>query len=81
MAVRHAGLPGHAGLRRPQMRARRTALLAAYQATLACAAGGELTGRPVEVSWDAELYPALRHHGVRVDEELVLADLIGDLAG
>ncbi|SBW22732.1 hypothetical protein FDG2_3048 [Candidatus Protofrankia californiensis] len=52
----------------------------AYLATLARVTGGELTGRPVEASWDADLRPALQHHAVRVDEELVLADLIGDLA-
>ncbi|WP_250285847.1 DUF2399 domain-containing protein, partial [Frankia sp. CiP1_Cm_nod2] len=54
----------------------------AYRATLARVTGGELAGRrPVEASWDAELRPALQHHGVRVDEELVLPDLIADLAG
>ncbi|WP_131746624.1 TIGR02679 family protein [Frankia sp. Cppng1_Ct_nod] len=52
----------------------------AYRAVLACVTGGELAGRPVDATWDADLRPALEHHGVRVDEELVLADLIGDLA-
>ncbi len=51
----------------------------AYQAALASVTGGELAGRPVEASWDADLGPAMQGHGIRVDEELVLADLIGDL--
>ncbi len=52
----------------------------AYQDALARVTGGELTGRPVEATWDPGLRPALERHAVRVDEELVLADLIGDLA-
>lgn len=38
-----------------------------------------LTGRPVEASWSPELRGALLGHGLRVEEELVLDDLVGDL--
>ncbi|WP_372341713.1 DUF2399 domain-containing protein [Nocardia sp. CC216A] len=31
-------------------------------------------------AWDAELAPTLHRHGVRIEEELVLDELIGDLA-
>lgn len=50
---------------------------AAYQATEAT--GGELTGRPVDASWDRGLRSALEQRGVRVEEELVLPALINDL--
>ncbi|CAM3804923.1 TIGR02679 family protein [Kibdelosporangium persicum] len=50
---------------------------AAYQA--AEATGGELTGRPVDASWDRGLRSALEQRGVRVEEELVLPALINDL--
>jgi uncharacterized protein (TIGR02679 family) len=38
--------------------------------------GLPLTGAPVEPSWDPELGAAMRHHGVAVHEEAVLADLL-----
>ncbi|MFI0235759.1 TIGR02679 family protein [Streptomyces sp. NPDC016845] len=38
-----------------------------------------LTGPPAAAPWDAELAPALRKLGVRVEEETVLDDLLGDL--
>ncbi|WP_327147141.1 TIGR02679 family protein [Nocardia sp. NBC_01329] len=41
--------------------------------------GGTLSGRPGEAVWDSELAGTLRRHGVRVEEELVLDELIGDL--
>jgi uncharacterized protein (TIGR02679 family) len=42
--------------------------------------GGALSGRPVEAAWDQALASALTRCGVRVEEELVLADLVHDLA-
>ncbi|WP_462185835.1 MULTISPECIES: TIGR02679 family protein [unclassified Frankia] len=51
-----------------------------YQAALATVTGGELAGRPVDAAWDPDLRPALEHHAIRVDEELVLAELIDDLS-
>jgi len=42
-------------------------------------AGAGLTGTPVRATWDAGLRPALERRGVRVEEELVLADLLDDL--
>ncbi|ABD10463.1 TIGR02679 family protein [Frankia sp. CcI156] len=50
-----------------------------YQAALTTVTGGELVGRPVDAAWDPDLRPALEHHAIRVDEELVLAELINDL--
>ncbi len=41
--------------------------------------GGTLSGRPGEAVWDSELAGTLRRYGVRVEEELVLDELIGDL--
>jgi uncharacterized protein (TIGR02679 family) len=52
----------------------------AYRAALAAVTGGALAGRPVDATWDPDLRPALEQQAVRVDEELVLPDLIGDLA-
>lgn len=50
-----------------------------YQAALSSSGGGSLTGRPVDATWDPELRPALERHGLHIQEELVLADLIDDL--
>lgn len=52
----------------------------AYQCALASVTGGPLTGRPVDAAWDPDLRPALDQHGVHVQEELVLPDLMADLA-
>jgi uncharacterized protein (TIGR02679 family) len=52
----------------------------AYRAALAAVTGGALAGRPVDATWDPDLRPALEQQAVRVDEELVLPELIGDLA-
>lgn len=52
----------------------------AYQAALSRVTGGVLTGRQVDATWDPDLRPALARRGVHVQEELVLADLVGDLA-
>lgn len=51
----------------------------AYQAALASTSGGVLIGRPVDASWDLDLRPTLARHGVHIQEELVLADLVEDL--
>ncbi|WP_083419972.1 TIGR02679 family protein [Pseudofrankia sp. BMG5.36] len=51
----------------------------AYRTALAVG-GGELTGRPVDAAWDPELRSALEQHAIRIDEELVLPDLLADLA-
>jgi uncharacterized protein (TIGR02679 family) len=50
---------------------------AAYEA--AQTAGGALTGRPADATWDPGLRRALERRGVRVEEELVLPELIDDL--
>jgi hypothetical protein len=42
--------------------------------------GRDLTGRPADAPWDPRLAPAMRAAKVRIDEELVLDDLVGDLA-
>ncbi|SDD73528.1 TIGR02679 family protein [Actinokineospora iranica] len=53
----------------------------AYQQALARVPGaGILTGRPVSASWDPDLAPAMSHAGRQVEEELLLPDLIADLA-
>ncbi|HEX3648032.1 MAG TPA: TIGR02679 family protein [Pseudonocardiaceae bacterium] len=51
----------------------------AYQAALSSTSGGVLTGRPVDAAWDPELRTTLAQHGVHIQEELVLADLVDDL--
>ncbi|HEX3785942.1 MAG TPA: TIGR02679 family protein [Pseudonocardiaceae bacterium] len=50
-----------------------------YQAALSSAGGGDLTGRPVDASWDPDLRPMLERNGIHIQEELVLADLVDDL--
>jgi uncharacterized protein (TIGR02679 family) len=50
-----------------------------YQAALSLSGGGELTGRPVDATWDPDLRPALEQHGIHIQEELVLGDLVDDL--
>lgn len=50
-----------------------------YQAMLSSTKGGPLTGRPVDATWDHGLRPALERHGVHIQEELTLANLISDL--
>jgi uncharacterized protein (TIGR02679 family) len=51
-----------------------------YLAALASSPGGELAGRPVDAAWDPDLRPALESHGIHVQEELVLPELIDDLS-
>lgn len=50
-----------------------------YEAALSSSGGGDLTGRPVDATWDPDLRPALELRGLHIQEELVLADLIHDL--
>lgn len=40
-----------------------------------------LDGQPVDAAWDPALAPAMAERGVRVEEELVLDELLADLAG
>jgi uncharacterized protein (TIGR02679 family) len=42
--------------------------------------GGQLTGNPAETPWDPVLSDAMRRHGRRIEEELVLDALLQDLA-
>ncbi len=49
----------------------------AYSSTTV--AGGSLTGKPADATWDSELRPALERRGVRIEEELVLPALLDDL--
>jgi uncharacterized protein (TIGR02679 family) len=51
-----------------------------YRSALASVTGGALTGRPVDATWDPDLRPALERHHVHIQEELVLPDLMIDLA-
>lgn len=51
----------------------------AYRSALASVTGGALTGRPVDAAWDPDLRPAVEQHGVHIQEELVLPELIADL--
>jgi uncharacterized protein (TIGR02679 family) len=53
---------------------------AAYQEAVMAGLGRGLTGRPADALWDPRLAPAMRAAKVRIDEELVLDDLVGDLA-
>ncbi len=39
-----------------------------------------LTGQPVVATWDSDLGPAISRHGVRVEEEAIMTDLLADLA-
>lgn len=52
---------------------------ASYEAALA-SGGGPLAGKPALTPWDPSLADALRDHGIRVEEELVLDVLLPDLA-
>jgi uncharacterized protein (TIGR02679 family) len=52
-----------------------------YLGALSRGTVGALSGQPVAAAWDGELAPALIRHRVRVEEELVLTELLHDLAG
>jgi hypothetical protein len=52
---------------------------AAHLAALAVS-GGELTGRAVDTRWDPQPRSAREQHAIRIDDELVLPDLLADLA-
>jgi uncharacterized protein (TIGR02679 family) len=51
-----------------------------YRRALAAGAEGPpLVGEPVAAAWDPDLPPAMAAAGVAVEEEAVLAELVGDL--
>jgi uncharacterized protein (TIGR02679 family) len=52
-----------------------------YRRLVTAGLGRELGGRPVVASWDPDLTVEMARMRVRVDEELVLDDLLADLAG
>ena len=52
---------------------------AAYTSLAAAGVGRALHGTPVEAAWDAALSGAMQGAGLRVEEELVLDDLVADL--
>lgn len=45
------------------------------------ASASPLTGRPVDAAWSPGLREILLCHGLRVEEALVLDDLVTDLGG
>lgn len=51
-----------------------------YEAAVRAWPGRPLAGSPVDARWDPALAPAMRRAGVRVEEELVLDDLVQDLS-
>jgi uncharacterized protein (TIGR02679 family) len=54
----------------------------AYQAALAahpCSALVGLTGEPAPTPWDPDLAASMRHHNLRIEEELALDTLLQDL--
>jgi uncharacterized protein (TIGR02679 family) len=51
-----------------------------YRAAVVKRSGRALSGTRVTARWDAELAPAIARGGVRVEEELLLDDLVHDLA-
>lgn len=51
----------------------------AYRSALASVTGGTLTGRPVDAVWDPDLRPLVEQHGIHIQEELMLPELIADL--
>ena len=50
-----------------------------YRAVVDTRSGRALTGNPVAAPWDAALAPAMVRAGIRVEEELLLDDLVRDL--
>ncbi|MFJ2889155.1 DUF2399 domain-containing protein [Streptomyces sp. NPDC087305] len=50
-----------------------------YPAAAKMAEAPELTGSPAATPWDPALAVALAERGVRVEEEVVLDDLLSDL--
>ncbi len=51
------------------------------QAAVSAPSSQTLSGAPVEASWDPDLGAAMRRVGRRIEEELVVEGLLGDLAG
>ncbi|WP_395297113.1 TIGR02679 family protein [Kitasatospora hibisci] len=55
---------------------------AAYLAAVGAGLGTPLiTGSPSPTPWDPSLRAAIERHGIRVEEEILLEDLLGDLRG
>lgn len=52
----------------------------AYTRASATAASSPLTGTPVSASWDSRLAETMHRTGLRIEEEVVLEDLLADLA-
>jgi uncharacterized protein (TIGR02679 family) len=52
---------------------------ASYENAVARWQGGPLSGRRTDALWDPGLAHALARHGIRVEEELVIPDLLSDL--
>ncbi|MGX7670259.1 TIGR02679 family protein [Plantactinospora sp. DSM 117369] len=52
----------------------------AYLGAVHAGVPGSLRGTPAEATWDTGLTTAMRRHGVRVEEELVLDELLLDLS-
>lgn len=50
-----------------------------YRAAVGALSGRPLTGNPAIARWDTDLAPAMVQAGVRIEEELLLDDLIRDL--
>ncbi|WP_431424675.1 DUF2399 domain-containing protein [Actinokineospora sp.] len=53
---------------------------AAYRQALATVSGDVLAGKPVDATWDLDLRPSMKHAGRKIEEELLLSDLMSDLA-
>jgi uncharacterized protein (TIGR02679 family) len=51
----------------------------AYRTAARSGIGRPLAGQPVVASWDPALAPAMTYFGVRVEEELMLTDLLDGL--
>ncbi|MGH8775189.1 MAG: TIGR02679 family protein [Jiangellaceae bacterium] len=53
---------------------------AAYNTAVSARLGRHLTGPPVDATWDPALARAMQAASIRIEEELVLDELIGDLS-
>jgi uncharacterized protein (TIGR02679 family) len=51
-----------------------------YRAAAARRSGRPLSGIPIAAQWDTDLASAMAGGGIRIEEELLLDDLVGDLA-
>jgi hypothetical protein len=50
-----------------------------YRAAVGTRSGRPLTGTAIAAGWDADLAPAMARAGIRIEEELLLDDLVRDL--